>query len=369
MDNILIVGHGAVADAMAKKLKKSPNVGQIYVAAGNGVNSDYCQNIDIREDDITELLKFALENDIKLTVVTSQKALKSDIAGFFSENGQNIFAPSYGACRDFLSRAGEKKFLYRIHAQCPKFGVFSRIQDAKEYADNVEFPVIISTNESSEIGNDRFLCPTGTIAKKFFNDLNNRSENDIVIEEFIYGKNFTLYFITDGYTILPITSVCKSLIDEKGFLTRGVECFAPNFYITEAIYQRLCVTANNIINNLERRNAPYVGILGLEGIICSNGKLYINGIKTSFDDIDACSVLNTCEDDLYKIFTSCVNGFFSDEYEEIKTNALNFASALKTGETEDRENVDFITPDSYVKTCFASTLRRAKEKLNDTSLF
>ena len=253
--------------------------------------------------------------------------------------------------------------MYKIHAQCPKFGVFSRLQDAKEYSCSAEYPIIISTAEPSELGNDRFLCPTIAVAQKFFNDLNNRGENDTVIEEYIYGKSFTIYFVTDGYTVLPITTVSKTNIDEKGFLTSGIECFAPNLYITEIIQQRLCNIANNIIKYLERRNTPYVGILGLEGTICENDRFYISGIKTSFSDIDARAVLNICEDDLYKIFTSCVNGFFSDEYEEIHTNAFNCASKIRTGKTEDLENADFIAPNKFVQTCSAYTLRRAKEKL------
>ena len=60
--NILVIGKGAVASAFAKKIAKEDEVGTVYVVPGNGVESEFYTNIDIREDDLTGLLKFALEN-------------------------------------------------------------------------------------------------------------------------------------------------------------------------------------------------------------------------------------------------------------------------------------------------------------------
>ena len=78
--NILLVGQGAVVSALAKKLKSYDGVGEIYAAPGNCIESDIFKNIDIREDDLTGLLKFALENDIDLTIPVTDKAIKTGIS-------------------------------------------------------------------------------------------------------------------------------------------------------------------------------------------------------------------------------------------------------------------------------------------------
>ena len=62
-------------------------------APGNSFTSTNYKSIDIREDDLTELLKFSLENNIDLTVPVSEKSLNADVVSFFSANGQNIFGP------------------------------------------------------------------------------------------------------------------------------------------------------------------------------------------------------------------------------------------------------------------------------------
>ena len=79
---ILIIGSGAVSSALAKKLHENTEVGEIFIASGNGIPSDIYTNIDYREEDITGLLNFVLENDIFLTIPTSEKSLKSDIVSF-----------------------------------------------------------------------------------------------------------------------------------------------------------------------------------------------------------------------------------------------------------------------------------------------
>ena len=62
--NILIIGHGASTSALANKFSSYEEVGKIYIASGNTVTNDKWENVDIREDDLTGLLKFALENEI-----------------------------------------------------------------------------------------------------------------------------------------------------------------------------------------------------------------------------------------------------------------------------------------------------------------
>lgn len=85
---ILIVGNGAAASALARKFTQYDYVEKVYIAGGYFPNAE---TIDIREDDLTGLLMFVLENQIDLTVPISEKVLGADVVSFFQSNGQNIF--------------------------------------------------------------------------------------------------------------------------------------------------------------------------------------------------------------------------------------------------------------------------------------
>lgn len=387
--NILIVGKGAKASALAKKLSKSHYSGKIFIAPGNGINSEYYENIDIREEDLTGLLKFVLENDVYLTIPVSEKALNSDISAFFQTNGQNIFAPLKTACSIALNNVTGKKFLYKIHAQTSKFGIFDKLQTAEDWIKTAAFPVTIKCREYNNI-DDRLACPTITLAREFLDNLFSKNEESVLVEEYTFGHNFTVYYITDGYSAIPMTAVGNYKFAQDGdggILTNGVGCYCPDYKISQTVFQRLDNVVRNTLVSLDKKGSPYMGILGVECVLTGDDKFYVNEFKPFLQDYDAAAVLNLVEDDLIQVFMACIHGLFADEYEEIKTNDYSSVSALVASRQnnkvikgfdniENLSEIDFINikktsdekyltlkGDSFVLTKTSSTLNRAKEYL------
>ena len=353
--NILIVGSGASSNALAKKLFQNGH--KIYLTSNNNLNLEYCECTDIREDDLTGLLKFALDKEIFMTIPVSEKALKADIVSFFQSNGQNIFGPCKKSCNIMLNNSTCKKFLYKIHAQNPKFGVFNKLQNALDYLKQSNFPVVISTPEPSKItGADKLVIPSMSFASRFLEELFvNKAEQEIIIEDYIYGKNFIIYFITDGYSALPfgITGDYKFMQDgDGGIYTNGSGCYVPNYNINQTIVDRVQSIVDNILNSLAQKDNPYVGIIGVEGVSTGDDRFLIKDLKPFLQNHDAHAVLNLVEEDLTELFNSCVHGFFSDEYQEIKTSNASSVSAVVFSRLnnqiiqgldsiEDMDNIDF----------------------------
>lgn len=384
LKNILIIGKNANATALAKKLRQYNEIENIFIAPGNGIESEHYKNIDIREDDLTGLLKFTLENQINLTIPVSEKSINADVVSFFLTNGQNIFGPTGEAASIALNKAAGKKHLYKIHAQTSKFGIFDKQQLAEDYLESANFPITIKCGESSDL-EDRLVCTTTSLAREFLTCLTSKNESNILIEEFVHGKTFTIYYITDGYTAIPITSVADYKFTQDGdggILTKGVGCYAPDFRISQVIYSRVENIIKNTLTAMDRKGNPYVGILGIECTLTGEDKFYVNEFKTFLQNHDSAAVLNLIDENLIKIFMACVNRFFSDEYEQIKTNNLSAAAAtvlsrqnnkiIEVENIEDIDNIDFntikqLTPSQYLSqkgenftlTRTAGTLSRA----------
>lgn len=382
--NILIIGNGAVVSALAKKVAKLSDVEKVFVASGNGIKSDYYQNVDIREDDLTGLLKFVLENNIDLTIPASFKAFKSDVVSFFLENDQNIFGPSKGACNIALNKASGKKFLYKIHAQTSKFGTFDKQNVAQDWLKTATFPLTIKCGEKSSQG-DRLVCPTISLAEQFLDNLFSRNETGVLIEEFTFGHNFTVYFMTDGYSAIPFATVGNYKFMEEGdggLLTEGVACYSPDYKVSQVIVSRVENVVRNTLTALDKKGEPYVGILGVECTLTGEDKFYVNEFKPFIQDFDAGVVLSSVEENLVDVFEACIQGLFADEYDEIKTNENSsiaiVVSARQEGKPiselnmiENPDDIDFISGDSvktvqgenFVLTKSASTLSRARNLL------
>ena len=134
------------------------------------------------------MLKFALENDIDLTIPVTDKAIKPILFHFFQSNGQNIFGSSADAANFALNKIAGKRFLYKIHAQTSKFGIFDKLQPAEDYLKSANFPVTIKCGEVSKLAEDRLVCPTVSLAREFLSVLFSKNETDILVEEFAHGK-------------------------------------------------------------------------------------------------------------------------------------------------------------------------------------
>jgi len=330
--NILIAGSGAPADALAKKLSQSPMCGMIYVTSPDSAGSKLYKTVDIREDDITGLLKFAIDNEISLTIPVSETGLKSDIVPFFQNNGQNIFGSSKEACKIAINKAYGKKFLYKLHALTSKFGIFDKAASAVEWLKTAKFPVMIRSREAGSHG-DRLVCPTMSLADEFLSSLFSKGETEVLAEEFISGHNFTIYYITDSYSAVPVTAVGNYKFAQDGgagFWTNGTGCYAPDYKISETVFARLQNIVNNTLKTLEKKNQPYMGFLGVDCTLLDDDKFVINEFKPFLQDFDAQAVLNLIEDDLIRVIFACIEGYFADDYEHIPSNSLSSVSAVVT---------------------------------------
>ncbi len=380
---ILIVGSGSAASALAKKLKQCEYVEKVFSTGGFGSDADI---VDLREDDLTGLLMFALENKINLTIPVSEKSLDADIVSFFQSNGQNIFGPTRDSCEFILNKILCKKFLYKIRAKTPKFGMYNKITQITDYLKNSSFPVILQTAQNSKLEDDRMVCPTLKSACDYLDKLFLKGETDVLIEEYAYGHNFTVYFVTDGYSAIPLNIVgnYKFLEQNGGLYTDGAGCYCPDYKINEAVLSKIQSIVSDILQNLDNGGHPYTGIIGIECVLTGEDNFVVEDVKPFLQNHDSRAVLNLCEDDLIKIFTSCINGFFSDEYENIKTNDYSSVSITAYFDNDNAElnfddlsDIDFVNVKKqnekyyseigadFTLTKTASTISRAKKYLTE----
>ncbi len=328
---ILIVGSSAKEYALAKYFVENSKADKVYVAPGNVAVEEYAERVDIRETAVSELLEFAIKNEITLTVVTSDDAIRADIVGDFKENSQPVFAPSAGASNFITSRAAAKKFLYRMHIPTAKFGIFEKQQLAIDYVKNENFPLLITTDKNSET-DVRAVCSTIPLAVTCINDIFLRNENKVVIEEFLYGHQFTLYVITDGYLAIPIAAVGDYKFQEDGdggLFTLGSGAYLPDYKVSlDVIDNMMEYVVNPIMLNLQKKQKPYCGVMGIECVLNKDSKPSVIGFTPFFKDHDTQAVLNSLNIDLYDVMIACINGSFADDYSEIPLNEKSILSCV-----------------------------------------
>lgn len=322
---IFIIGNEAKEYALAKKLSEKHD---IYITPSSDALKEFATCLDIRENNIPELLEFVMENDIDMTIATSKLSLEADVASIFSKNEQPIFAPTAGAAKIINDKAFAKKTLYRLRIPTPKFGIFDKQNMALDYIKNQKIPFVVKTNDN----NSAVILTSENCAKNIVESIFIEKNSRIIIEDYIYGTPFSFYTITDGYKALPIGSSISYkhyMEGDGGQLTSGMGACVPNYKLSiDQEYYLMDKIIYPTLNLLENEHSPYLGILGINGIITEENKIYILGWQSFMQDSDCAPILETIDEDLYNLFESCIIGSFSDEVNNISINNLHAVSVV-----------------------------------------
>ena len=130
---ILIIGSGGREHAIAWLISKSKRqVDKIYVMPGNAgtITEKNVFNIDIDINNKNEVLKFAIENTIDLTIVGPEVPLVDGISDLFERNNLNIFGPKKYFAQLEGSKVFSKKFMKDNNLPTADYKEFDDIEKA-----------------------------------------------------------------------------------------------------------------------------------------------------------------------------------------------------------------------------------------------
>lgn len=381
MKKVLILGKGVQEYSLAKYLSKN---NEVYVCPGNQIMSEFAVLVDIPDYNPANIAEFIEKNDISVTIPVDKNAVTSELISVFTEKKLQVFAPAFDTSVLFNDKLSIMKLLYKLRIPVPRFASFDKAGAAYEYVKNAKKPLIIKSN----LKEYATVCVNDKIAKTVVDDLIFNDET-VLIEEFLYGKTFTIYFISDGYKALPMGTALNynySLEGDGGVLTNGVGACSPFYKLTDAHIDYLTSTiANSIIEYFEQQGKPFMGIFGIECVFTGDEQLFVTNLKYFLSDADAQGILALLDIDFMKIVDDCLMGIFADVYDYIPQkddNAVSVViSSYKEGQSiEGLKNLDDetlvalfpLTKNKYLEyetvkgknlilTSIAGTISRARE--------
>ena len=198
---------------------------------------------------------------------------------------------------------------------------------AQDYIKNLKKPFVIKTNEPSSA----IILTSDKSVKTILDSYYAQKNAKVLIEDYIWGVPFSFYAITDGYKALPIGSSIMykhALEGNGGQLTNGMGACVPNYKLTvENEYFIMDNVVYPILEYAETNYCPYIGILGINGILTEDGSIQILVFEPFMQDSDCSAILNILDTDLYSLIETCIIGSFSDEVDYIPQKDL-YATSL-----------------------------------------
>ncbi len=272
---VLVVGNGGREHAIAWKISQSPRADRVFVAPGNAGTAKDVENIEIAADNITELVAFAKQNQIGLTVVGPEIPLCNGIVDAFEEAGLKVFGPSRAAAQLEGSKVFCKNVLRAADVPTADFQEFHSAEPAERFINERysetpdDCPVVIKA-DGLAAGKGAIVCSTRDEAleaidiiarQKQFGDAGNK----MIIEDRLQGIEASILAITDGQTILtlpPAEDHKRAHDGDTGPNTGGMGAYCPTPSIDDKTLR--WVESNVLVQTvhvMKRKRNPFRGIL------------------------------------------------------------------------------------------------------------
>jgi len=316
--NVLVVGGGGREHALVWKISQSPLVEKVYCAPGNAGTASVAENVPIGADKIEELIHFAQENDIGLTVVGPEQPLVLGIVDAFEAKGMRAFGPSAKAAQLEGSKAFSKDLMKKYKIPTADYQVFDSAEEAKKYIDGVG-PVAVKA-DGLAAGKGVSICMDSESAKKAVDEIMEQKAfgdagSKIVIEEFLAGEELSLLAFTDGETVLPLDSAQdhKQAYDgDKGPNTGGMGAFSPAHIFTaelkEQVMNEVMIPA---VRGMKADGIVYKGLLYAGLMLTESGPKTLE-FNARFGDPETQPLLMRMQTDIVPIFQACIDGTLAD---------------------------------------------------------
>ena len=312
---VLVIGGGGREHALIWKISQSPKVTKVFCAPGNAGTAAIANNVPIPTDQIDQLLEFAQENEIGLTVVGPEQPLVMGIVDRFQEKGLRIFGPSARAAELEGSKAFSKNIMKKYDLLTAEYETFTSHEKAILYVDKENGPIVVKASGLAA-GKGVILCRNAEEGRNavdtIMKDKSFGSAGDeVVIEEFLEGQEVSVLAFTDGNTVLLMDSAQdhKAALDgDQGPNTGGMGAYSPAPVFTDLLRQKV---RDNIMFPLVRamkaEGRPYQGII-YAGLMLTKLGTKILEFNARFGDPETQPLLVRMESDIVPLFEACIDG-------------------------------------------------------------
>lgn len=325
---VLIVGSGGREHAIARAVKKSAKVTEIYCAPGNAGIGQIAECVDIAAMDFDGLIRFAREKQIDLTVIGMDDPLAAGIVDAFENEGLRVFGPRRLAAMIEGSKAFSKDLMHKYDIPTAAYVNVDSPKEALDYLETAKMPIVLKA-DGLALGKGVLICNTLEEAragvKTLMMDKQFGSAGDrIVIEEFMQGREVSVLCYCDGKTIKPMTSAQdhkRAKDGDEGLNTGGMGTFSPSPYYTADI-QAFCEKEiyQKTMDAMAMEGRPFTGILFVGLMLTKDGPKVLE-YNARFGDPEAQVVLPRMKTDIVDVFEACIDGRLDDIELEFEDNA------------------------------------------------
>lgn len=361
---VMIIGGGGREHALAWKVAQNKSISRVYVAPGNAGTALNPDMVNVPISKVDELVAFAQEEQIELTIVGPEAPLSQGVVDAFRAHGLRIFGPSQAAAQLESSKDFAKAFMVRHHIPTAAYETFTDAKAAHAYVDKQGAPIVIKADglaagKGVVVAMELAEARQAIDAMLADNKLGSAGAR-VVIEEFLQGEEASFIVMVDGQHILPLATSQdhKRLLDQdQGPNTGGMGAYSPAPVVTPTLHAKIMrEIIKPTVEGMASDGIPYTGFLYAGVMISPAGEVKTLEFNCRMGDPETQPIMLRLRTDLVALVQHAVDGKLNQiEADWDRRTALGVVMAAKnypdnprTGDAISGLPDDYINPDLQV---------------------
>ena len=287
---ILIIGNGGREHALTWAISQNPRCTKIYCSPGNAGTAELATNIYIDITSNNKILEACLEYAIDMVVVGPEKQFEQGLTNVLIEKNILVFGPTKEASLLETSKSFTKNMCRHKNIPSGKYEIFSTETDAQIFLRGQQAPYVIKADGLAAgkgvlVSSDIEEC--FQFISSIFKGKVGTEKNKVIIEEYLEGREMSVFFAIDKNTIKFVGSAQdykRAFDNDLGPNTGGMGAFSPSLLLTEK-------NLDKIVNKIVKPTIEYMKEIGTEfsgilyaGLILNNGEPKLIEYNVRFGD-------------------------------------------------------------------------------------
>lgn len=266
---VLVIGGGAREHALCRSLSLDPDVTALHCAPGNAGIAEVAELHQVDALDGAAVARLAGDLGADLVVIGPEAPLVAGVADAVRAAGIPCFGPSAEAARLEGSKAFAKDVMASAGVPTARSYVCATPAEIDEALDAFGPPYVV---KDDGLAAGKGVVVTEDLERARAHAL---SCDRVVVEEYLDGPEVSLFAITDGTTVLPLTPAQdfkRALDGDEGPNTGGMGAYSPLPWADPKLVDEVVETVlQPTVDELRRRGTPFSGLLYAGLAITSRG--------------------------------------------------------------------------------------------------
>ena len=310
---VLVLGPGGREHAIIRALARDPQVTEVHSAPGN---AGIAQDVPVHAIDANnpeQAVTLARELAADLVVIGPEAPLVAGVSDALREAGFAVFGPSAAAAQLEGSKAFAKQVMEEANVPTARAFVATTEAEAAQALDEFGAPYVVK-DDGLAAGKGVVVTENRDAALEHANACF-AAGGSVVIEEFLDGPEVSLFVISDGKNVLPLSPAqdFKRIFDnDEGPNTGGMGAYTPLDWLPAGFVDDVIEKiARPTITRMAERGTPFVGVLFCGLAVTSRGVRVIE-FNARFGDPETQAVLARLRTPLGQLLRAAARGEISE---------------------------------------------------------